>query len=231
MLASEFIDFYLRQASASVDRTFVLSTANWVQNKIAGMDTEFLRILPDPYFTTTAATYSYIANVVCLSSVTATPGGSVGDVRMVREVYRRDPVPGAGDDFGRQPYPDRIARDSAGGRFLAPIQCQGSGSPLADDCAVLWDLGQDPGDNTTLWRARAYRWPTQLSAEGIALTIPDDFAFDLLFEGVAAIIERAQYGKADYPLGMENQHMKRFMTKYSSPTDYTRIRSAPPLNA
>lgn len=232
MLASEFINFFLSQSAVSVDRTKILSNANWVQNKIAGMDTEFLRILPDPYFLTTDATYTYVANDVCRAATSDTPGDSVGDVRVIREIYNNSDRNSWSSDFGRNPFP-RYAWGEGGRRWRAPITCPGSNVPETDDCLVYWDLNNNPGTQTTLYRARAYRWPTQMLSESADtyLTIPDDFAFDLLYEAVKALIEDSAYGRADYPLGMENVHMKRFRTKYSAPTIYGRIQNSPPLNA
>lgn len=237
VLASEWIDYFIAQTSSALTRDTVRNFTNIAQNKILGMDTDFMRVLPDPYFMTVDQTYRYVANDSVRSSVERLPGALVGDIRSIKYVYTRNQ--GGWPQYQNwnnwtQRTPLRIIPDELGGYIEMPVTCPQSRKAMANDCILTWDTGYNPGesvfDGQPPYRARAYLWPQQLLSENQEITIPDDFIFDLLFETVSALVERPAYGSAPYPLAAASEAMKRFRDQYAASDTYSRPRNSPAIN-
>ena len=198
MLAQEFAVDVQDVVGSGLTFQQILRYIDRAQIVILGEDINLLRVTPDPYFTTTIDTFSYVANSVCKDASAPTPGSSVGDIRIIKDIYRTQ-------DLTDSPNPALVRQTRAEPMTLnvydievhARFACVRSKSPGANDCVVKWEPTNDPGDNTTIWRARAYLWPTRVTAGAIPLAIPDDFCPDLLMEGVLRLVERRDYGRAD----------------------------------
>lgn len=236
MLAQEWIDDYIQQTGSAQPRSAILKILNKRQNKLLGMDTEMLRVLPDPYFHTTDQVYSYVANSVTRDSSSIVPGALVGDIRVIREVYNSrcdwdgyayGGIPAWGGWNGGRYVVDPFGGD----RYIAPVTCIEARNPDNNTCLMKWDLRFNPGEHETLWRCRAYLWPKQILTEQDEITMPDDFIDDLLVWEVQASIDRASYGRNDYAQAAAEETLKRFKTKYATPPIYTRPLQSPALNA
>lgn len=73
-----------------------------------------------------------------------------------------------------------------------------------EDVTCLDAVGTDPAKvifkedpSTTSYYIRAYKKPTEISVEGIAMQIPDEFHFTYVKEGVLGLIEKFRSGKSE----------------------------------
>ncbi len=202
------------------------------------MDTEMLRVLPDPYFFTTDDEYSYVANDQVYDASTREPGDLVGDIRVIREIYslRQDWAwndGGAGwATWGGGWNGGRYVIDPFGGdKWVPNATCIEARNPETDGCLIKWQHCFNPGDHETLWRCRAYLWPAQLNSEEIEIAMPADFLDSLLVWEVQSSIDRGSYGRNDYSAAAAADALKEFKTKYATPMIWTRPLSSPALNA
>lgn len=237
MTAEEWIDNYLQQTGSAQPREVILKTLNRRQNLLLGMDTEMLRVTPDPYFFTEDQVYGYIANDQIHAAPDRVPGDLVGRIRVVRQIYstRQDwgwnnwspfPFNGCGYNAGRM-----VIDPFTGDKFVPNMNCVEARHVDTDECTVTWSTWMNPGLHETLWRCRAYQWPVQLLSEQDEITMPDDFVEDLLVWEVQASIDRGAYGRNDVAQQNADATRKRFVTKYASPPFYTRPLQSPALNA
>ncbi len=230
--AAEFIDYFVDNTSAAVNRDDIRKKINIAQNQLLGMDTDIMRVLPDPYFATSLDTYVYPVNGALRSAVDGTILDV--DVRCIKTPYTRrsfgcwQALATAWSWLLRTPL--RWVDDDLGGYLEAPVTCPESGGPGSADCVAYWDDQYNPDDTVDRWRVRVYKWPTQILVEEDYLSIPDDFVYDLLFERVSALVERPAYGSAPVPEQAVSVAQKRFYTKYSAQTIYLRPRNSPAIN-
>src|SRR5690606_25042293 len=141
MLAGEWIDYFIANTSAAVTRASVLQFLNIAQNQILSPDTDFMRVVPDPYFMTRDGTFRYVVNDSVRSSVERIPGDLVGDVRSVKYVYTRNRYAAAANMYGgpeRWRTPMRWRTDELGGFLEAPVTCLPSKGALKNDCILTW---------------------------------------------------------------------------------------------
>lgn len=231
--AGEFIDYFVDNTSAAVNREDIRKKINIAQKQLLGVDREIMRILPDPYFATTVDTYVYPVAASLRSAVDGTPLTGV-DIRCIKTPYTRrsfgcwQSLATAWSYLLRTPL--RWVDDDLGGYLEAPVTSPESMGPGSADCMAYWDEQYQPGDTENRWRVRAYRWPTSVLVDTDLLSIPDDFVYDLLFERVSALVERPGYGSAPVPEQAVSEALKRFNTKYSAQTIYFRARNSPAIN-
>ncbi len=229
--AAEFIDYFVANTSAAVDREDIRKKINIAQNQLLGMDTDIMRVLPDPYFATELDVYVYPVAAALRSSVDGSP--LTVDVRCIKTPYTRRSfgcwqVWASAWSLLRTPL--RFVDDDLGGYWEAPVTCPESSGPGNADCVAYWDDQYNPQTTENRWRVRVYKWAPQILVEEDLLTIPDDFVYDLLFERVSALVERPAYGSAPVPEQAVSVALKRFYTKYSAQTIYFRPRNSPAIN-
>ncbi len=229
--AAEFIDYFVDNTSAAVNRPDIVKKINIAQKQLLGMDTDIMRVLPDPFFATEIDTYVYPVNGALRSAV----DGSVldVDVRCIKTPYTRRSF-GCWNLYSSSwsllRTPLRFVDDDLGGYFEAPVTCPESMGPGSADCVAYWDEQYNPQTTVDRWRVRVYKWPKTIEFEEDLLSIPDDFVYDLLFERVSALVERPAYGSAPVPQQAVSDALKRFYTKYSAQTIYFRPRNSPAIN-
>ncbi len=227
MNTSQFITFLLENCAATLTRQRALFYVNQAQNKILGTNHPSTRVQPDPYFDTEDDVYSYVANLHCRTAdVPRVPGSLVGDVRSITRIYAFLPRGcgvwgywGAGCWFGAwdcNVRPERVQYGNGEWTLDARWAVVQSNEPGQADCLIKWQKPNNPGLTTVRWYAETYLWPTQLTSENVPLAIPADFQTDLLLEATLAIIERREYGRADYSREAFEADLKRFGDKYSS---------------
>ena len=207
------------EVGASWSRALILGAINRVQNELLGTDNDISRVKPDPFMTTVAATYGYVATARLHDSSEGTSGSLIGDVRTVRKIYSLSSsidILGftALDPGSARPY--TLNRRGNWDEVEARCEFVQSKLPDSSDALIKWWEGNDPGATTIYWRAEAYLWPTQLLSESISLTVPEDFQDSLLMEGVLKRIDRREFGRSEERMQMYEFEKKRFRTKYSA---------------
>lgn len=218
MLTAELVTLIQEEVGALWSRTRILAALNRAQNELLGGDCQLMRVKPDPFLTTVAATYTYYPALSLYDSSTGAKGALVGDVRAVRDLFidttNMSTLDGLTLDtsFIRvveaefQPHQNRI--------HINFDETDSKGAELSD-CVIKWPAGYNPGATTITWLAEAYLWPNQLDTENIALTIPEDFQHTLLLLHVLKTIQRREFGN-DENLKREYQEAKSaFRIKYS----------------
>lgn len=232
MTTAEFVTMASEEIGAGWTRQRILEATNRAQNEILGEDNEIMRVKPDPFFATTDGTYSYTATNVLYDSATGAQGSLVGDVRTVREVYSYSNSVSIFDFQTLDPSSDKPNqvefRPYRRDMVTARASTVESKRPSASDCLVKWWEGNNPGTTTVTWRSRAYLWPTQLTSEAIALSLPDDLLDTLLLYGVLKRMERREYGRPDDMLSLYRIELENFRRKYMSSLDQNRLGYCPP---
>ena len=217
MTTNELVTLISEEVGAGWTRVRIREFINRVQNEILADDCELQRVKPDPFIATTDGTYSYVASSTLYVSTTGAQGALVGDIRAVRDVYSLNSGVSIFDFQSLDPSsskPNQIEYTQSTDRIHARMSCIDSLGPNLTDCTIRWWEGNNPGTTTVDWRAIAYKWPTQLTAETIALSMPEDFQNTLLFWGVLRHLERREYGRGDYPFAAYEKELKRFKAKY-----------------
>ena len=211
MTTNEFVSMVLEEVASGWTRTRILEFTNRIQNELLAEDNELMRVKPDPFVATTTAVYTYAATSTLYVSTTGAQGALVGDIRAVREVYSY--LTGLAL-FGTQTIDPASAKpnilDRTFGLNRTVARCAGIDSiePNSTDCTIRWWEGNNPGTTTVTWRAEAYKWPTQLTAESIALSIPADFQRTLLLGKLKAHIEQREFGEVSEGLKREIKEAK-----------------------
>jgi hypothetical protein len=219
LLTAELVTLISQEVGAAWSRTLILAAINNVQNELLGTDNDISRVKPDPFMTTAAATYSYVATSQFHDSSAGTSGSLVGDVRSVRKIYS---LSSSIDILGFTALEPGSARpytlNRRGNWDEVEARCDfvQSKEPDSSDALIKWWEGNDPAATTIYWRGEVYLWPTQLLTESVALTMPADFHDSLLLEGVIKRIERREFGRNLERAQMYEFEKKRFRTKYSS---------------
>ncbi len=231
--AAAFINYFVKNTSAAVNRDEILEKINICQNQLLGMDVEIMRILPDPFFKTVLDTYAYTVTDSLIDATTRLPLTGV-DVRCIKTPYSRkwnyDAWIATASLLNSLRTPLRFVQDDLGGYVEAPVTSPESTGPSSADCMAYWDDQYNPQDTEDRWRVRVYKWPNQVLVETDLLSIPDDFVYNLLFWKVSELVETTGYGSAPVPLEMVERTLKKFNTKYSASTIYFRPRNSPAIN-
>jgi hypothetical protein len=215
MTTATFITLLMEEMGAGWTRQKALEVVDACQAARLGTDCDLMRVKPDPFVATTDGTYSYAASSKLYVSTTGAQGALVGDIRAVREVYRLKSVASLDELSPLDPNADKpqiMTFDSGIPKIFARVDFIDSIARGASDCTMKWWEQYNPGTTTITWRAKAYKWPTQLTAEGIALAMPVDFQHTLLFWDCLRHMERREYGRVDPVL--YDKEEKRFRSKY-----------------
>lgn len=199
MQTSQLIDIIKEYADSQVTRARALVYLNNAQNELLVGNNRLMRVFPDPFLTTVAATYQYDASTTLFDSTGGTKGTVTYDIYNVSKIYSfsKDNAflyryNGAGNTRSSRPY------TSGSGIFQdevsAPADVIKSVEPNSQDCSIIWWEENDPGATTVDWRAECYRYPNQLTSEGIALETPSQYQDTLLLWLVLKRLGIRQFG-------------------------------------
>lgn len=229
MITSQYISWLMKRIGGNkFSRTDLLDAVNQAQNEILGRDIALMRIKPDPYFRTTAGTYSYAASTQIRDSI---DGTTTYDVRNVSRIYtfniRSSPIFEYGGINRTSHRPEVMVNPMASDETVIPSDCVQSIAPSSTDCLVKLWRENDPGTQTTVYLAEAYKWPTQLTTEAVALSIPEQFQRGLLKYAVLKELEYTEYGSADNPEELYKKELAKF-DAWASRGATTRITCTPP---
>lgn len=184
MTGTELVDLLIEHVGSELTRPKAIQTLNWGQNQLlATRRMRLMRILPDPFLTTTAGTYQYAASNALFSSAGGVKGATQWDIRDLGRLYALNGLQSAFAYGGHdQPSmrPLELENPHASNEVKAPADWLPSREALSADCIVTFWEDNDPGTTTIEWRAEAYRWPTQFTAESVALEVPEGFQDTLL---------------------------------------------------
>lgn len=229
MTTGAYISWLIRRLGGNkFSRQDLLEAVNQAQNEILGRDIAFMRIKPDPYFRTTASTYTYVASTAILDSV---DGATAYDVRNVSRIYtfnvRSSPIFEYGGLNRTSHRPETMVNPMVSDETIIPSDVTQSSNPSSSDCSVRLWRENNPGTQTTIYLAEAYKWPTQLTSETISLSIPANFQRGLLKYAVMKDLEYTEFGSADKPEDMYEKELKKF-DAWASRGATTRLTSTPP---
>ena len=208
MTTGQYISWLIQRIAGNLfTRQQLLDAVNQAQNEILGRDIHFMRVLPDPYLRTTAGTYRYTASSSLYDSIDNT---TQYDIRNVSRVYalnvRHSPIFEYGGLNRTTHHPETIHQNEVN----VPADVQQSKKPLGSDCTIALWRENDPGTQTTVYLAEAYKWPTQLTSESVALSIPEQFQRGLLKYAVLKDLEYTEAGYADKPEELYKKALSEF---------------------
>ncbi len=199
MHGSEMVDLVIEHVGTELTRAKAISALNRAQNYyLARTRVGLMRIKPDPFLVTTAGTFQYAASAALFSSVGGALGATQWDIRDIGLVYALDGSQGQfayGGHDRVSHYP--LEEDDPGsmpGIAKAPADWIPSRAALSEDCLITFWEDNDPGTTTVEWRAQAYRWPTQFTAESVAFELPEGYQETLLLWKTLEALGVKQYG-------------------------------------
>ena len=196
MTTSQYITFLMNASGNSVTRAEMLFLVNEAQNQVFSVDTYLTRSKPDPFLSTTAATFTYTL---------------AAGVRSVGRVYKLSSNEGydayfADDNYGyKEP---RAVNRAASPEIDVPVDTVESLRADSGDCQIIFPSQFDPGTTTDVFYIEQYLWPTQLTAETIALSVPDSTATGYLYYKVMRLLEERQYGSSVHNDRKEEEKFK-----------------------
>ena len=197
MRTSQYISWLSQRIAGNLfSRTQLLDAVNQAQNEILGRDIKYMRLNPDPFIHTTTGTFLYTASSSIYSGV---DGTTQYDIRNVKRIYTynvrrtRNFAYGGWDRISHRP--DAFVNPFASDEVDIAFDCTPSIAASSSDCKVAFFRENDPGTQTTDYRAVAFRWPAQLTSENIQLMVPDQFQRLLLKAAVLRDLEATEYGR------------------------------------
>lgn len=216
MQTSQLIDIVIKYSGAQLTRPEALIYLNNAQNQLLVGENRLMRVYPDPFITTVAGTFQYVASNALFSSVGDVKGTETFDIYNVSQVYSFDNgnsflyrYGGYSGTYSSRPYTavSAVATDQVN----SPVDVVKSIEPNSDDCLITWWGENDPGATTVDWRCECYRYPNQLSSENIPLEIPSQFQDTLLLWLVLKRLGIRQFGTSNIDRLIDPE-MKRFKT-------------------
>jgi hypothetical protein len=195
-----------------------MQAINRAQNELLGMDCQLMRVKPDPFMATTTAVYTYAASSYLYVATTGAQGALVGDIRSVREIYIDTTNMSSLDELALDTNFTRVTEVETRpteNRIKVRFDSTDSLGANLTDCNIKWPAMYNPGTTTIAWKAIAYTWPTQITAESIALSIPEDYQHSLLYLHVLKFIERREFGRNDDSAIQYREALSKFRAKYS----------------
>lgn len=216
METTEFVSLVRNEVGTAVTRQRILEITNRAQNEILSENNKQMRVMPDPFMATSDDTYSYVASSSLYDSSDGTQGDLIGDIRTVDEIYSFSNSVSIFDTQTLDPSsdkPNQIEYTPTKDRVTARVDVIQSIKPNNSDCVIKWWEGNNPGDTTVTWRAIAYKWPTQLTSENIALSLDHAFHDTLLFYAVLRRLERREYRRNEEAFGKYEFWLKRWRNR------------------
>jgi len=202
MQTSQLVDIIKEYGDSQLTRSRALVYLNNAQNELLIGENRLMRVLPDPFLTTVAGTFQYTASTDLYGSVGNVKGTDTFDVYNVSEIYsfNKDNAllfryNGAGNSTSSRMYTS--LSEVSSDKVIAPADTTKSIEPNSDDCLIDWWGENDPGATTVDWRCECYRYPNQLTAEGIALETPAKYQDTLLLWLVLKRLGIRQFGTSN----------------------------------
>ncbi len=152
------------------------------------------------------------------------------DVRSVSKIYSYRDSSYMTRQYGREvktSYNPDIIPNYNGNIIEQRVDCIESVEPASKDCRLIWWRENDPGITTAIYAASAQRWPTQVSAESVALTIPDRFQREVLKWGILRNAEYKAYGRDDRPEDKYKRSLAEFLASVSHKASVKRSQVTP----
>lgn len=212
MTTGQYISWLSKRIAGNLfSRQDLVDAVNQAQNEILGRDILFMRVRPDLFFHTTTAVYSYAASTYLFNSI---DGTTQYDIRNVSRIYtfniRSSPIFEYGGINRVTNNPETFQTLPGSTEVTLPADVTQSIAPLSADCTIKLWRENNPGTQTIIYLAEAYKWPTQVTSEAIALSIPEQFQRGLLKYAVLRELEQTEYGKAGENEDLYQQELKRF---------------------
>jgi len=202
MTTPDLITLIIEYIGSELTRPRALTYLNNAQNQLLVVNNRLMRVLPDPFLTTTAGVYGYVASTSLFSSVGNEKGSDQFDIYNVSRIYSltKDNTlffryNGAGNASSSRMYRPLNAR--ASDEVFSVADVVKSIEPNSQDCMINWWGENDPGATTVDWRVECYRYPNQLTAEGIAMETPAKYQSNLLLWMVLEQLDIRQYGTSN----------------------------------
>jgi hypothetical protein len=215
MHGTELVDLLIEHVGSELTRAKAVSTLNWGQNQLlATRRNGLMRVKPDPFLATTAGTFQYTASTALYSSVGGAQGATQWDIRDIGRIYALDGLEaqfayGGADRISHRPL--ELVNPMASNEVKAPADWSPSLEPFSEDCTITFWEDNDPGTTTVEWRVEAYRWPTQFTAETVALEVPEGWQEELLLPIALKKLGIKQYGSPSRNIAeMLAQDLPRF---------------------
>lgn len=197
----------------SFSRVELREAINLAQNEILGREIRFMRIKPDPFLVTTDGTYRYVASTSVLDSL---DGATTYDVRHISRLYtnnnRRSGILDYGGVHSISSKPDKLANPHTSPEVIMSVDFEQSLAPSSSDAVIKFFRENNPGTTTETYMVEAYKWPTQIVSENIALSIPETFQRNLLKYAVLQELEYTEYGSADRPIELYEREISKFLS-------------------
>lgn len=201
MTTSQYITYLMNRSGNQVTRAEMLLLVNMAQNEIYSIDSYYTRTKPDPFLSTTAGTFTYTL---------------AANIRRVGRVYALSSNQSFNsyfDLFGtfsdNTDYKGAVAFNRyASPEINVPCDTQESYSPDTASCKIIFPSQFDPGTTTDVFYIEQYEWPTQLTSESIALSVPEPIATGYLMYKVMRMLEEEGYGNSVYNDRKEEDKLK-----------------------
>ena len=207
MNTASYISWLHDRTGKTVTRSELLSLVNIAQNEIFAYDTYFTRTKPDPFLSTTDGVYVYtldpsirrVARVYALASNASFNYG-----------YDGYSYSGLTTGWYKQPRMNNVTGSI---EIDVPVDTVESISPDSSDyaCQIIFPSQNNPGTTTDVFLIEQYVWPTQVTSESIALSIPESFQTTLLYYKVLRSLEEQEYHNADYNSRKEEDWTKKWL--------------------
>lgn len=202
MTTPELIDIIIEYIGSELTRARALVYLNNAQNSLLLNNNRLMRIYPDPFLTTVADTFDYVASTSLFSSEGNTLGTDQFDIYNVSRIYSFSKdnsiffrYNGFGNATSSRQF--RALNNRASDEVEAPADVIKSIAAVSQDCLIKWWGENDPGATTIDWRCEAYRYPNQLTTEQIALETPVKWHDTLLLWMVLKRLGIRQYGTSN----------------------------------
>ncbi len=231
MTTAQYVSWLSKRIAGNLfSRQDLVDAINQAQNEILGRDLLCMAVRPDAYLHTTAGTYVYAASTFLFDSI---DGTTQYDIRKVSKIYTfqasQSPIYAYGGLNKTSHRPEHMLNPMASDETVIPSDCtQQSLIPGAADCIIKLWRENNPGTTTQVYLAEAYRWPTQVTSESVAMSIPEQFQRGLLKYAILKDLEYTEYGSADHPEEGYRRELARFDSLYANKGAKSDLTGTPP---
>ncbi len=212
MTTAQYVSWLSKRVAGNLySRQDLVDAINMAQNEILGRDIKYMRCNPDAYLHSTVDVYSYAASTYLFSGVNNTTQYDIRDVKRVYTYNIRNSNIFAYGGLNRTSHrPDLEVNNYASDEVEISCDVVPSILPNAADCTInLW-ADNNPATSTTVYRVVAYKWPTQITSESVAISIPEQFQRFLLKYAIFRDLEYTDFGSADKPDVLYAAELKKF---------------------